>query len=59
MILNLLSKKLCCPVVQTISTASNHKDLEAVVKAAVSLKGQSQKAPYVQADIDLTSKEEV
>lgn len=56
---NLLSKKLCCPVVQTISTASNHKDLEAVVKAAVSLKGQSQKAPYVQADIDLTSKEEV
>ena len=56
---NLLSKKLGCPVVQTISTSSNHKDLEKVVKAAAALKGQSQNAPYVQADIDLTSKEEV
>jgi len=56
---NLLSKKLGCPVIQTISTSSNHNDLAKVVKEAMALKGQSQKAPYVQADIDLTSKEEV
>ena len=54
-----LSEKLGCPVVNTISTTSGDKGLEEVVKAAVALKGQSQKAPYVQADIDLSNKAEV
>ena len=52
-----LSKQLCCPVVETISTTS--KGLQEVVNAAVELFGTSQKAPYEQANIDLTNKEEV
>ena len=54
-----LSEKLGCPVVNTVSTSNSDKGLAEVVKAAVSLKGQTQKAPYVQADIDLSSKAEV
>ena len=54
-----LSKKLGCPVVNTVSTSSGDKGLEEVVKVAVSLKGKEQKAPYVQADIDLTDKKAV
>jgi len=54
-----LSEKLGCPVVNTVSTSSNDKGLAEVVKAAVALKGQEQKAPYVQADIDLSNKAEV
>ena len=34
-----LSKKLGCPVVETISTSANDKGLKEVVKVAVSLKG--------------------
>ena len=49
-----LSKKLGCPVIDTTSTSG--EGLAEVVKAAASLKGQSQKAPYHQGDIDLTSK---
>lgn len=52
----LLSEKLGCPVVDTVSTSA--KGLAEVVKAAVAQAGKSQKAPYVQGDIDLTSKEE-
>ncbi len=54
-----LSKALGCPVIETVSTASGHSDLEKVVKAAVALKGKGQNAPYVQGDVDLTSKEAV
>ena len=54
-----LSEKLGCPVVSTVSTSSSDKGLAEVVKAAVALKGQEQKAPYVQADIDLSNKAEV
>ena len=54
-----LSEKLGCPVVNTVSTSSSDKGLDEVVKKAVSLKGQSQKAPYVQGDIDLSNKAEV
>ena len=49
-----LSSKLNCPVVETTST--NGEGLAEVVKAAAALAGQSQKAPYVQGDVDLTSK---
>ena len=50
----LLSEKLGCPVIKTVSTSSGHEGLKEVVAAAASLKGKGQKAPYVQADIDLT-----
>ena len=54
---NLLSIKLGCPVVETISTASD--GLKDVVNAAVALLGKGQIAPYTQADIDLNSKQAV
>ena len=53
----LLSKKLGCPVVETVSTSS--EGLKEVVNAAVSLLGKGQTAPYSQGDIDLTSKQAV
>ena len=53
----LLSKKLGCPVVETISTSS--EGLKDVVKAAIDLLGKGQAAPYCQGDIDLTSKQAV
>ncbi len=54
-----LSAKLGCPVVNTVSTSASDKGLAEVVKAAASLAGKEQKAPYVQGDINLHSKEEV
>ena len=51
-----LSEKLGCPVVETISTSTGHEGLAEVVQAAVQQNGKGQKAPYVQGDIDLTSK---
>ena len=52
-----LSKKLGCPVVETISTSGD--GLKDVVAAAVAVLGNVQKAPYVQGDIDLTDKKTV
>ena len=52
-----LSQKLGCPVVDTTSTTG--EGLAELVKAAVSLNGQSQKAPYDQGNVDLTNKEAV
>ena len=52
-----LSKKLGCPVIDTVSTSS--EGLSEVVKAAVEQAGKVQKAPYVQGDIDLTDKKVV
>lgn len=49
-----LSKKLGCPVVNTISTSS--EGLKEVVVAAVAHANDTQKAPYNQGDIDLTDK---
>lgn len=54
-----LSEKLGCPVIKTVSVTNGDNGLAAVVKAAASLKGSVQKAPYVQDDIDLQSKEAV
>lgn len=53
----LLSEKLGCPVVETVSTSSD--GLAEVVKKAVEIAGGVQKAPYVQGDIDLMSKDAV
>ena len=52
-----LSKKLGCPVIETVST--DEKGLEVVVKAAVDQYGKGQKAPYSQGEVDLSSKEAV
>ena len=52
----LLSKKLGCPVVETVSTVSSNEGLTEVVKAAAGLLGKAQKAPYDQGYVDLTSK---
>ena len=52
-----LSEKLGCPVVETVSTSA--EGLKEVIRATVAQKGKGQKAPYVQGDIDLTSKEAV
>ena len=53
----LLSEKLGCPVVETVSTASD--GLEELMKAAVAQLGKGQAAPYHQGEIDLTSKQAV
>ena len=50
----LLSEKLGCPVVETVSTSS--EGLADVVKAAVAHIGKGQKAPYDQGYVDLTDK---
>ena len=55
----LLSEKLNCPVIKTVSTSAKDAGLREVIKAAVSLKGKGQKAPYVQADIDMHDKDAV
>ena len=49
-----LSEKLGCPVINTVSTSS--KGLKEIIKAAVLVKGKEQTAPYVGKDIDLTDK---
>ena len=54
-----LSEKLGCPVVKTVSTAPSNNGLAELVQAAVGKIGSRQKAPYVQADIDLTDKAKV
>lgn len=53
----LLADKLGCPVVETISTSAS--GLKNVIDAAVARKGQGQKAPYRQGEIDLTNKQAV
>ncbi len=55
----LLSEKLGCPVIKTISTSSGDAGLKEVVRQAAALKEKGQKAPYVQADINLQDKNEV
>ena len=55
--IELLSAKINCPVVETISTSSD--GLENVVKKALEIVGEVQKPPYKQVDIDLTNKNQV
>ena len=49
-----LSAKLGCPVFDTISI--EQKGLDEVIKTTISLAGTTQKAPYLQADINLHDK---
>ncbi len=51
----LLSEKLDCPVIETVST--NADGLADVVNTAVARVGQKQNAPYSEAGMDLSSKE--
>ncbi|MBE6789068.1 MAG: ferrous iron transporter B [Ruminococcaceae bacterium] len=52
--IKLLSEKLGCPVVETVSTSGD--GLKQAVLTAVSIIGKEQSAPYSQGDIDLTDK---
>ena len=52
-----LSQKLGCPVIATVSTDGS--GLAELVKTAAGRKGESQKAPYVQSGVDLSSKAQV
>ncbi len=52
-----LSKRLSCPVIETISTSAN--GLENVINSAVEAIGKGQFAPYTQGNIDLTNKSQV
>ena len=52
----ILSEKLGCPVIKTISTSSGHEGLKETVNAAAALRGKGQKAPYVPGDIDFKDK---
>ena len=49
-----LSQKLCCPVINTVSTTG--EGLNKLMQAAAALRGQEQKAPYHQGNIDLGDK---
>ena len=51
----LLSEKLGCSVVETVST--DHAGLAEVVKAAVAQLGKGQKAPYIPENVDITDRE--
>lgn len=52
-----LSKKLGCPVIETVSTSSN--GLKEVVAKAVEIAGVVQAALYTQGNVDLHNKDEV
>ena len=49
-----LSEKLGCPVVETTSTTGD--GLKELIKAAVSVIGKGQRAPYNQGEVDMTDK---
>ena len=53
----LLSQKLGCPVIETISIAAD--GLKKVVDTAVAIVGNTQVSPYNQGEVDLTNKEAV
>ncbi len=50
----LLSKKIGCPVVGTISTSSD--GLKTLIETAVAQVGKEQLAPYIEKDVDITNK---
>ena len=51
-----LEAKLGCPVIKTVSTDKGNNGLAQVAAKAAELNGKGQKAPYMQADIDLQDK---
>ena len=55
----LLSQKLRCPVVETVSIIAGDEGLKAVVKEAISAIGKEQSTPYVQGEIDMADRVQV
>ncbi len=55
--IELLSKKLGCPVVKTVSTSN--RGLKQLIETAITQAGKTQTAPYIEKDVDLTNKEAV
>ncbi len=55
--IEMLSDKLSCPVIETISVSSD--GLKAVIEAAVGAVGKKQKAVYNSGNVDLSSREAV
>jgi len=53
---NALAAKLGCPVIATVSTDSDHDDMEQLVRTAIQVAGKTQTAPYDPGTVDLTSK---
>lgn len=53
----LLSKKLGCPVLETVSTLNNNNGLKDLVNRVISLRGVEQTAPYIQEETEIQSKE--
>ena len=51
-----LSKALGCPVVETVSTDFNQDDLGELIRQAMDRLGKGQSAPFLQNNVDLTSK---
>ncbi len=51
-----LEEKLGCPVIKTVSTEKTNNGLAEVVERALAMEGKGQKAPYLQADINLHDK---
>lgn len=54
-----LEKLLGCSIVETVSIATSNNGIEALLKKAVEVKGNNQKAPFDGQDIDLSNKKEV
>ena len=52
-----LSKALGCPVVETISTDFDQEDLGLLIRESIRVLGREQRAPYVQENADLSTKE--
>ncbi len=55
--IKLLSKKLGCPVVKTVSTTD--LGLKQLIETSITQAGKTQTAPYIEKDVDLTNKEAV
>jgi len=56
---DLLSKRLQCPVVETISTARSKNGLQELISAAINAKGKKQQAPFDGSGVNMADKAEV
>lgn len=54
-----LEKLLGCSIVETVSIATSNNGIEALIKKAIEVKGNNQKAPFDGQGIDLLNKKEV
>ena len=54
-----LEKLLGCSIVETVSIATSNNGIEALIKKAIEVKGNNQKAPFDGQGIDLSNKKEV